>query len=136
MKNQNGFTLIELVVVLVILGILSAIAVPKFIDLQEEAREAAVKGIAGGIASGSALNYAAEMAKGDNYTAIDTSAGCDDGTAGSLVDGYDSTEYTTEPKAATDVFAAATAKNGDTITCTVTDSQGKAADFTLIYTKD
>jgi len=37
-KNQKGFTLVEIIAVLVILGILAAVAVPKFIDLQEDAR--------------------------------------------------------------------------------------------------
>jgi len=38
LRNQKGFTLIEIIAVLVILGILSAVAVPKYMDLQEEAR--------------------------------------------------------------------------------------------------
>jgi|LGVE01.1.fsa_nt_gb MSHA pilin protein MshA len=58
MKNQNGFTLIELVVVIVVLGILSAIAVPKFISMKQEAGEAALQGVAGSLASASAINYA------------------------------------------------------------------------------
>lgn len=62
MNKQSGFTLIELVVVIVILGILAATAVPKFIDLSGEANAAAVKGIAGAIASASAINYGAAAA--------------------------------------------------------------------------
>ena len=61
MKNQSGFTLIELVMVIVILGILAATALPKFADLSGQAEVAAADGVLGAAESAAAINYSAGL---------------------------------------------------------------------------
>ena len=57
-RNQGGFTLIELVIIIVVLGILAAVAIPKYQDISSEAKEAATRAALGSIRSGITIFYA------------------------------------------------------------------------------
>lgn len=63
-KQQSGFTLIELVIVIVILGLLAATALPRFADLTGDARRAALSGIEGAVRSASAIVHAQALVNG------------------------------------------------------------------------
>lgn len=81
MRNRSGFTLIELIMVIVVLGILAVVAIPKYYDLQDDAKTAAEKGVVGGVRAGIHTYFAKNKAypgtlDGAAVGACDTSTGC------------------------------------------------------------
>lgn len=82
LKSQEGFTLIELVIIILVLGILAATAIPKFYDLTAEAKRAAENGVVGGVRGGIMIVYASNLMNGSTGSnAWPTSLGGNAGTA-------------------------------------------------------
>jgi MSHA pilin protein MshA len=111
-RHQAGFTMIELIVVIVILGVLAATALPKFIDVQENAEQSSLDGVAGSFASAMSVNYGGCLVASHAPTTgkcveVDN---CDDIASllqgGELPDGFT-------------VASAAITGNGTTVTCSV-----------------
>lgn len=117
MYRHKGFTLIELITVIAILGALAVIALPRFINLQDEAEQAAVEGVAGSLAAGSAVNLAAVLAGNTADAQVVTTCG---DVGATLSGGSLPADYTFPSGAAAGQAGASLGgSNGATADCTV-----------------
>lgn len=135
MRNQRGFTLVELIIVMVVLGIMAALAIPKFMDLRGDARKSAVKGALGGVRSAIANFNAKNIAANPDDTTPYPDA-TELATAGTVMDGSvpDNPYATSTPKNKVNVCTAAkgTLDAGAGVTdawCYKVSQPGGPADF-------
>lgn len=126
-RQQGGFTLIELVLVIVILGILAATALPRFSDLSGQARNASLNGMAGSVRSGAAIAKATQLAQ----SLASGSSVTYDGQTIAMSGGYPANTDINKVISDTTGFTFAAGVFTLQTGCTVTYNNGGAGSFTI-----
>lgn len=114
-EKKNGFTLIELAIVIAIVGILAAIAIPKFISLSSNAQTSATTAIAGALGAANSSNYAARKLNSSLGIAVTNCTSVANALQSALPSGY--------------TITAATVAVDVNVTCTLTGPNSTTATF-------
>ena len=115
--RQGGFTLIELVVVIALLGILAAFAIPRFASLEREARSATTQGLSGSVRSAAAMAHGLYLATGATPVNME-------GNNIAITNGYPDAEDIADTLADSTGFTVTTNGGGDTTTFDKTGASG------------
>lgn len=132
MKQQKGFTLIELIIVIVVLGILAVTAAPRFFDFSSDARKSTLGGLKAAIQGAANIEYAKKAVQGTSPLSYPTATetGTDSITVAAQIDTNDWTIDDTT--SGTIIFTALGATTPATCTVTYTTSgSGSTAAFTV-----
>ena len=110
--KHSGFTMIELVMVIVIIGILTAVAIPKFVNIKQDAHRETLEGVAGALSSAAAINYGARAVDGSKGIPILDCADIALALQGGLPNGYT-------------IISPQLIAPGDTVICQIEDDRSK-----------